>query len=296
MTIELTAGGITYIPELGVEMSFSGESQAYGGSLLSCEGVNVGNDLFWDVVVGKGVDFPQKLGSLKVIVDQLRKFRVGQGTSDTRSDTTLEYALLHQDERLPFLVAQTSVAILKYGIAGDVHPSTFLRERRAYIPNLEDLEVCGFRDAQVKAAGDGLALIAGSVALFHSGRVLLAARQGGAYDGRLTIPGGHCEGPLDVAALREHMEETGMDRSLVTMARPLGIADQVILVRSDKKMPSLARYINLMWQIDTTGQDINDQLDVATHMGWRMYTRDEISRDVLTPSAMMALEMTKFLR
>lgn len=276
------------IPELGVAAHFGkGEQLRYPSK------VNL-----WDLISAGEEYGKTPFTVLKIVARQLHMMKQGSHRHDEKYDWSKLFEIYNKREGLPFVVAQTSLAIIHFdlNIGISAHPFVEPTKKVTYRPSNEILNI--YPDEYIERIANGPARLAGSVLVtYYDGidenTVLLGRRTGGYYDGQYTIPGGHADWPTDAFALHEIIEETGIEKSLVKNAEPIGVADQLILARGDTDNPSLTRYLNFMWEVGVYTR-FDDRLGPAEEKGWRMFDDDEIPVKQLTPVARIAIDLSGF--
>jgi hypothetical protein len=269
------------IPELGTSVYFGKEPLRHEGSPNLQE--------LWGIARKYNVGLSRVI---KVIARQLHIYK-HPFAPDRTYTKALDLKGLTED--IPFCVAQTSIAAFKHGTSINVNPYNFIKNHSTYVPTAEELTENNFTSEDLRQCMDGSAKLAGSVTISYfdswdgDDRTLLIPR-GDHYSGKMTIPGGHSDGPLDVAGLSEGIEEAKLDPDLVRRADPLGSFTQVVFTTSEG-VKRLEKYLNMVWQIQ-----VYDPAELRRYESDSVYVDSEtIREDQLTPIAKEVLKMTQYI-
>jgi len=256
---------------------------------------NTGEVTLYDLISVGNKNGKNPLETLKLVARQMYLYNNPYSyIYDGKRDIAGVFGIINKKNKLPFIVANTALTSLTFGLGENVNPRHFIENIVKFYPTPDELE--GYSKTDIEKISKGPAILAGSAVIIHwdgidENKILLSRRKSGAYKNKLTIPGGHADAPLDAFALHEVIEETGLSRSVVRGARPLGIADQLIFSDGDSDTPELVRYLNFIWQIDAS---FDKRVYFAEDLGWMMYDDDEISVNELTPIAKLAIGVSGF--
>lgn len=200
---------------------------------------------------------------------------------------------------LPLPVLITSQAILGYDCSPFIDPQTFTKKVEQYTPSLEELEKFGLNQTHLVVAYNNPATLIGTAALVHwdgidENQICMRKTPKGPYTGKYTTGGGHADSSDEIASFEEVIEETGIPSGCIRNARPVGTADQVVVVQTPSGKIGLRRYLNLVWQIPLP---LNHRLKSDSEAEWEIIDDDQIGylqrENKLTPIADFVIRTIK---
>lgn len=197
---------------------------------------------------------------------------------------------------LPLPVLMTTQAILGYDCSTLISPRDFITNFKHYNPTLDEIKHFDLNESHLAFAANEPATLTGTAVItdwdgIDENKIYMRKVAKGPYKGKYTVGGGHADNISEIASLEEVIEEAGIPRSWVSAAKPIGAANQIVLVEKKDGSIGLRRYLNLVWEIPKL---YNHQLVSNTHSPWEEVWDDDIPylqrEGMLTPIADYAIK------